>query len=655
MESFETDITVDRIDKEPLRVLVNEKTTELYGWTAESLASPVPDEDYGYSWPKGVTQWFIEAYGYRHGGLGGHDKLYHMVNMIKIDVPSFQFTARGYINSNALRVLKACCEHPDLGIAGAASTGKTYPVGAWVYEDWKSAPQATLAFVCTTSLAASEDRIWGAIVKMHQESTIKVGVHIPHKNVIAWGKFTDKAIDRDFNAAIKAVAIPEGNEGKKAIAQLRGRKQLNVTLVLDELPEMEKYALRGAVNLEANVADEQINAFGLRVIGIGNPMDENDAHGEMLRPDHPLGFKSITKNTPEWKTRTGWAIFLNGEWSPNFEAPESEPIPFPRLTNRKVLARMLERCHGNPNSLEYWRNAIGFWPNAGVVKTVLTSEIIIAKNANKNLKWRTITRKKVAGFDTGFSAGGDKCVLRIGEVGRDEFNRMVLSCGKEFIFHVEVGDDFETSIARQVVDTLIKEGVDPDGFGMDVNGDGGKILAAIIRYWIEKNRNAVNVVAISSMEAPSERIVSNVDRRQCKEAFDRKVTEYWMMVREAVLCEVIRNFPLVNERDNSLTDVADQFFSRTFEIKGKKFSIESKDDYIERTSKGSPDNADAMAYMVEMARRHGLEFETPSDTDRVKERSKQREIEKVFSRVDRGDDSGYESDDWGEPDGLLAA
>jgi len=376
------------------KALVNEKITELYGWTAESLAAPVPETDYGIPVLKKQVQYFRESYAYRQGGLGNtgpvalqgdvslvHDKLYHMVNMIKLDLPFFQFTNRGYINSSALRVLKACCEEDDLGIAGAASTGKTFPVGAYILEDWKSAPHATLSFVCTTSMAASEDRIWGAIVKMWQNSEYKIGTYVPHKYVIAYGKFSDSASDRDFNSAIKALAIEQGREGAKAIDTLRGRKQLNVRLVFDELPEMETYVMKGAVNLESNTRNEEINAWGLQVIGIGNPSNENDAHGQMCKPADPLGYKSVNPSVPLWKTRTGACIFLNGEWSPNFEAPENEPVPFPRLTNRAGLAKMLARCHGNENSLEYWRNAIGFWPTLGIIQTVLTEELLNKREA----------------------------------------------------------------------------------------------------------------------------------------------------------------------------------------------------------------------------------------------------------------------------------
>ena len=641
------------ISEPTTKVLVNERILELYGWTAQKLKDPVPENDYGMKWPKGTDQYFKEIWGYRAGGIGGLTQFDHMVNMIKLDLPFFQFESMGYINSAALRVIHACCKYNDLGIAGAASTGKTFPVAAFILEDWKSAPHSTLSFVCTTSLAASEDRIWGAIVKQWQQSKYKIGTYIAHKAVIVFGAFSESATDRDFNSAIKAVAVPKGEEGKKSVANFRGRKQLNVRLVYDELPEMDLYVTDGAINLESNTPNVEINAFGLKVIGIGNPFNPNDAHGQMCRPSHPLGYRSVNQNTPEWETRTGHCIFLSGLWSPNFEAPPEDPVPFPRLTNRVGLANMLKRAHNNPNSLEYFRNAIGFWPSATVIQTVLTKELIVENEAHKGSEkkflWKPGERQIICGFDIGWTAGGDACVAQFFEMGTVEGGKKVLSWLTERVYLPEMDVEFEDSIAKQVVDDCRRLGVKPDQFGMDISGDGGKMLAAIIRYWLKFNPDAAQVIPISSMGSPSERIFSSVDPRKCIDVFDRRVTEYWMMVREGVLCQVIKNIPLVNENDNQPHQIVEQFSTRIYQIKNKKFSIETKKEMKERTKGASPDNADGFSYGVEVARRHGLTFTTPTDQKRSEERRKSQII--FSSQYD--EKNNYKTDSWGED--LIAA
>lgn len=630
---------------EAMTTIVNDRVHSYFGYTAKQLSDPVPKNDYGIQWPAGTSQWFKEAYAYGEGGLDGHEKWHHMVNMIRIDLPMFAFVSDGYINTEALRVIRSCCMHNDLGVAGAASAGKTFPIAAYILQDWKSAANKTLTFVCTTTMEASEDRIWGAIVKLFQNSTVKIGTYVPHRHLIVYGKFSDSAQDRELNASIKALAIPKGKEGETAIDTIRGRKQDRIRLVFDELPEMGLYVLRSAVNLEANDV--------LQVIGIGNPSSHLDAHGQMLMPKHPLGFASINKETPEWETRTGWAIFLNGEWSPNFQAPEGAKVPFRFLTHRGKLKRMLIRCHGNKESLDYYRNAIGFWPDSTISVTVLTLDLIREHKCEEGkVLWRSTKRKRICGFDTSFTIGGDLCVAQFGEVGEDIHGRTIVKWLKEVVYMVQAHGVFEDQIAKLVVDDCIQYGVDPDGFGMDISADGGKIMRAIIRYWLDKNRSAAEVVPLSSMEKPSERRVSNVDQRKCNEAFDRRVTEYWMMVREAVLTENIKGLTILD--GGQVRPMINELCTRTYSIRGKKFSVETKDDMKERTLGTSPDRADAFCYMIEMARRHGLILQSPEDDlrhhEEQEEFSEQRHTqqEELYT---------YQSDDWGErdPDDLLAA
>jgi hypothetical protein len=621
--------------------LVNERIVEFLGWTVESLSAPVAENDYGKQWPQGTGQYFKELYAYSVGGMDGHPASWHMINAIKLDLPHVKMTNNGYINTTFLRVVNEFCLEPDLAIAGAASSGKTFPIAVCMLEDWKASPSNTLTFVCTTSLGASEDRIWGAIVGLFNKGVFKCGAHIAHKYVIAWDNLSDDASDREYNAAIKAVAIPPGEEGKKAIDTLRGRKNKRVRLVFDELPEMGLYATNAAVNLESNSGENE-----LRVIYIGNPHRHDDAHGAVCRPDDPRGYKAINKTTEKWKTRTGAAIFMNGEWSPNFQAPPDEPIPFPYLTNRKVLAKMLKRCHGNRDSIEYYRNAIGFWPDSSVSETVLTTDIILAYGANLRKKWKTNEKTRVGGLDVGFGRGGDLCVLQIGDFGVTVDNRRVLQHTKEHIIMPPATGVFEEEVAKQVVDICRMENVAPDNLGMDISSDGGKIYREIVRYWLALgNKRAANVVAISSMGRPSERIVSNVDPRKCSEAFDRQVTEYWMMIREGVMTKCIMGIPLV---EGEVCELVEELCARLYEIKAKKFSIETKPDMKTRL-KRSPDRADAFAYMVEMARRIGLAFLSPDDVERRDERKRQREEKKSSEAF-----SGYEEDDWGEGDEEAA-
>lgn len=611
--------------------LVNERITEFLGWTAESLTNSVPDDDYGYDWAHGTIQYTKELYAYERGGIGGHDAFYHMINCIKLDLPSVDMVKDGYVNSSFLEVINACCKYKDLAIAGSASSGKTFPVSCFVLQDWKSAPQKTLTFVCTTSMGAAEDRIWGAIVKRWQEARHKVGDYIPHKYCIAWGKFSDDASDREYNSAIKALAIPAGSEGQKAIDTTRGRKQKRTMVVFDELPEMGGYVMQANVNLESNPLH--------RSIGIGNPHKKDDAHGELCKPADTRGWDSINRSSRQWETRSGHCLFLNGELSPNFEAPLEDPIPFPYLTNRLTLAKMLKRCYGNANSVEYFRNAIGFWPEVTTIETVLTVDTILNFKAHEKAIWNGTKRKKLCGFDAAFTLGGDLCVAQFGELGFDANGRQVIQYTKELVFSPDQNSIFEIQVAKWIVDSCIAEKVSPNCLGMDIGGDGGKIMREIIRYWIEIDRTATEIFPISSMGRPTDRLCSSIDPRKCSDVYDRRVTEYWMAVRDGVLSQTIKNLPVYAFAavDNQMIQ---ELCARTYSVVNKtKLSIETKKDFKARL-RHSPDRSDALCYLIEMARRSGLVFRSPAETDRMK--AKKESPRQAFAHAN------YNSDDWGE-------
>lgn len=623
-----------------------------YDYKADDFLILPQDNDYGFDWPDGTFQLTKELYGFLVGGIGGLRKFDHLIRAIRLQWPDkIEFVSKGILNTNLMRVLWACCYEKDLGIAGAASAGKTFPVAAYILIDWMAAPSRTLTFVCTTSLQASDDRIWGTIVSLYKEAIVKYGTLIDYKKAIVFGGIEEtSASEREYKCAIKALAIEAGLEGQKAIDTTRGRKNGRVRLWFDELPEMGTYVTKARVNLSAN-PDFQCG-------GIGNPNRPTDAHGELLKPDHPDGFQSINENTPEWKTRTGKAIFLSGRWSPNFLVNEKEPIPFIYMTNHEMLERMRVLCYGNVESVEYRRNAIGFWPTGKNEQTILSTMLIRAYGADKIPTLGNVKRTAVSGLDLGFSVGGDECVGQFADIAEDFNGRKVLIPTHTRVYMPLDGEVFEKSIAKQYVDDCIRFNVKPSGVGLDISADGGKVAQEIIKYWLDdpglkaagtNSPDAYNIVAISSMGKASERIVSDIDRVPCSVRYDRRVTEYWFNVRTGVLSGVIKGMDLESA-------YVSQFCLRLYWKQRDKLYIETKDDMKLRLggSEGhSPDHADGFAYMVEMALRNGLEFVTEARWQErminVRRDNARRRHGSSFSLVNEKIGS-YSSNSWGEPD-----
>ena len=554
----------------------------------------------------------------------------HFIKAVQLQWPTeVSIKSRGYMNHQLLRTIEELCNNDDVVLAGAASMGKSFPVGLWVLLDWCSAPTSTSSWVATTTIGASEDRIWGIISKLWKCARIKIGNLMDYRHMIVWGG-GDGDDQKDYRNAIKALAFPQGNEGQKAIDTTRGRKNSRIRLALDELPEMEMGALTARVNLSSN--NDKV------FIGIGNPSAGDNPHTRWACPKGQTNFDSVSMDMDKWETETGVCLFYNGMRSPNFQAPPGEPPPFPFLMDREKQAQMLKQCYGDENAIDYVRNAIGWWPKSGFAQTILTADLIRNANTNQEPLWDSEGLVKVAGFDTAFTAGGDRCVLTIGTLGyvRGTKNR-VLYVNKQHNIQLSAREtaEFENQLAVEVVRICRESGVAPKRFGMDVSGDGGRVGQAIIREWLKTDHNGHSIVLISSMGKPTDRIAAEVDKRPCKDVYDRLVSEFHYSAYHGFKSRAIWGIDYASELGRELC-------LRRYTLKTRKIAIETKADFKARIGY-SPDLADSFVYCLEMARKYGLVFignDKPVPTNRFWARD-----EKPAQVVDEGD---YGVDDWGE-------
>jgi hypothetical protein len=604
-------------------------------------------QKYGVKFPENMDELGIELYCYSisRGEFGKEYCVKHNINLsdFKLLSPSEHFLNavklqwptevsiynRGYTNTQLIRTLDELCSNTDICLAGAASMGKSFPVALWVYLDWCSAPHCTSSWVATTTLGASEDRIWGIISKLWKSARVQFGKLIDYRHMIVWGGASNDE-DKDYRNAIKALAFQSGNEGQKAIDTTRGRKNDRVRLALDELPEMELGAITARVNLSAN--------NDVTFIGIGNPSAGDNPHTRWAMPKGHSNFDSVSPDMDKWETETGVCLFYNGMKSPNFDAPAHEPSPFPFLMDRKKQEIMLKQCYGDENAIDYVRNAIGWWPKSGFAQTILTADLIRNADTNEEPLWDSEGFTKVAGFDTAFTVGGDRCVLTIAKLGfvRGTRNRVMwLESQKVIQLSANAAAEFEIQLATEVVSLCRAAGVQPSKFGMDVSGDGGRVGQAIIREWLRFESSGAAIALISSMGKPTERIAAEVDRRPCKDVYDRLVSEYYYSVYHAFKSRVLYGIDPASE-------LARELCLRRYTIKNKKIAIETKDDLKGRTGY-SPDLSDSLIYAHEMARRNGLVFignDKPVPTNRFWAR------EEKLADVSQDDD--YGSDDNGD-------
>lgn len=563
----------------------------------------------------------------------------HCVNACQILYrEGLDIQVRGYINTNTLRVLEALCLYDDVGIAGNAGSSKTTPCAAWLVQDWLALPSVTTSLVASTALQDSERRIWGRVNSMYKNASKvmkamggTLGELIEYRKTIVYGELYEKDAEREYLNSISAIAYPRGEEGNKALDKTRGTHNERVRLVVDELPEMDSNVNDVRFNLKTNI--------DFVYVGIGNPASGMNPHSELCTPDDPREWEAVNKEMESWKTRTGVCVFLSGERSPNFQAPEHEPPPFPYLLTRELQKEMLELALGDPLNYHYWRNCIGFWPPDDVTPNVISRSFIANAKTNYVPEWHSDTFT-ICGFDPGFTAGGDRCAATFAEMGKDSLGTFLCHYKGTKEYYPRVGEVFEESIARQIVKDCIDAGVAPSKFGMDISSDGGKMMQAIILEWQKHDpANGGHVIPISSSGTPSDRLVSKQDKRTCKEAYDRRITEYWFSVREAIGTKVLWGIDL--RAHKKLTD---ELCERMYVHKGSKVSVETKKEMKARL-KHSPDLADSLVMAIEVARRSGLEMIREGDNEPEEEEISQ-ELKDYFKSLQSPEEQEPEQDDY---------
>lgn len=529
----------------------------------------------------------------------------HMINAFQLIYGNeVMLQSHGIPNNYTLDIVDLFCNENDWGIAGCASSGKTFSIAACIVIDWICAPEVTATYVASTSLEASEDRLWGKVASMYRlamrnmqaqfGSKAVIGHLIDYRRAIVYEDLASKDGDRDWGRSIKALAFPKGGEGKRAVENTRGRKSKRMRLFLDELAEMDLFALDTRVNLGRN----EDFIFG----GMANPSNTiNNPHTELCQPDDPMEWDSVNRYTKKWKTRTGVAIHLSGEDSPNFKVSDPKITPYPHYLTKRGEDLALKQCYGNKNALEYWRNVYGWWPDSSVELTIFSKQFIQGCDISWEPVWSDKT-KVVCGFDPAFTAGGDRCAATFCRYGPNDTGRRIGFYLGTHEYTSSVGDVFEESIAQQVVSDCLRYGVHPRDFGLDISGDGGKMMRAIIIEWSRFNPEAMFLFPISSMGMPTERRISNLDKRTCKEAYDRLVTEYWFAVHTSMSTK-----SLVGIDVDKHANMVNELCSRLYYHKGRKVAVEKKVDMKQRLKK-SPDLADSLTYAVQMLRRAGLEF-----------------------------------------------
>lgn len=544
----------------------------------------------------------------KQGGLGRYG---HLKNICKLVLPDLKWNP--WLES----IIETLCDgsigrvnpiRREIVLAGCMAAGKTFGVGLFCFIWWICDPNNSIVWLTSTSAKMVRKRIWPVIQEFYREA---------NKNESIPGNLLDstttlQARKGDDKHAIFAKAIGEGDP-MSAANDIQGVHAPREIVVLDEATDVRRPILTAIHNLEGGCQE-------LIVVYIGNAVSRFDPLGEAMEPDG--GWDKITVESERWETKNGgYCLHFDGLKSPNVVAGKTL-YPF-IYTYENFIADQKK----DQNSVEFWMYVRGF-PAPDSVSNCVMSESLIEKHGATGVLTFRDKKRAVSGLDPGFE--GDGCIQVFGEMGilaGDGPERIGVQITE--VSRIEVSavsrEPRDFQIARQVVENCKTRGVAPECFGSDSTGTGRGVFAIIFEIWSSE------IKRVEFGGGATDKPASQDDPRPGHLVYDRRVTELLYSVREFVVSRQLAGLtkPIIM-----------QFSNRRVRQSNRMWSVETKKEYKKRHTH-SPDEGDALAVMVEVARQLGA---TSMGTSAMRAQIRLQEIAEiahdVYSPEDRTEDQG---------------
>lgn len=487
-------------------------------------------------------------------------------------------------------------ESSQIMVMGAASVGKSFSLGVWMYLDWLRDPENTNVKVVGPSEDHLEKNLFSHLVNLHQTaaipspgSCIRLGITLDlHKR----------------DAGIYGVVVPIG---KKAPAKLQGikvkprakphptlGKMTRLRIMLEEAEDIPTGIWEDVSNILSNT--DGVEQF--KIFAAFNPKDQNGACGVRCEP--PDGWGSFDLDSSfRWKSRRGWDVVrLDGMQVENVK--EGKMI-FPGLQTRTGIERIIANA-GGYNTKGYYTFARGAFPKEGADLVIIPTHLI----ADIQGEFVFMESRPVAGVDIALE-GEDNAVMTVGRYGlasgwrrrstkefpEGEVVHFTTEDGRRVHKHViQIDQQFrlpkaETlTMARRIRDTCEQAGVDPEWLCVDRTVNGAGVHDYLKATWGP-------VKGVNPAFSASEIKILSEDTELPVDLYERLVTELWYAARKFIEHNLVKISPTVpTER------LFHELTTRQFNPSARgKIKVEAKSEYKSRGNK-SPDFADSLTLMI---------------------------------------------------------
>ena len=488
-------------------------------------------------------------------------------------------------------------ETSQMMVMGAASVGKSFSLGVWLYLDWLRDPENTNVKVVGPSEDHLEKNLFSHLVNLHQTAAVP-----SPGNCIRLGITLD-AHKRD--AGIYGVVVPIG---KKAPAKLQGIKvkprakphptlgrMTRLRIMLEEAEDIPVGIWEDVSNILSNT--DGVEQF--KIFAAFNPKDQNGACGVRCEPMEGGWGTFDLDSSFRWKSRRGWDVVrLDGMQVENVK--ENRMI-YPGLQTRAGLDRIIANA-GGFNTKGYYTFARGAFPKEGADLVIIPTSLI----ADIQGEYVFLESRPVAGVDIALE-GDDNAIMTVGRYGLasgwrrrptkehpdGEVVHFRSESGQRLQKHViQIDQQFrlpkaETlTMARRIRETCERAGVDPEWLCVDRTVNGAGVHDYLKATWGP-------VKGINPSFSASEIKILNEDTELPVDLYERLVTELWYAARKFIEHNLVKISPTVpTER------LFHELTTRQFNTSARgKIKVEAKSEYKSRGNK-SPDFADSFTILL---------------------------------------------------------
>lgn len=507
--------------------------------------------------------------------------------------------------SSVKEIFEALFTEAQVLVQGAASMGKSFSIGVWMYLDWRRDPANTNIQIVGPSEEHLKTNLFSHLINLHNSSAIP-----------GPGRVTDMCIaldPHDKYAGIKGVVIPLG---KKSAGRLQGvkvkpretphptlGKMTRLRVVLEEAENIHVGVWDDIINLSANAANKQ----QFKVVGAYNPKDRTSQVGVRAEPIE--GWQKVDIETSRrWWSKRGWLVVrLDGHRSENVVLGWEK---YPGLQTEKGLETLTLNA-GGQNTAGWFTMARGWYPEEGVDSVIIPAGLLTDEECRGEYIFME-EPENVMAVDSALE-GGDNAIVKLGRYGRasgvrkmptlthpeGEVQHFADPRGKRVFRMVLQVDQIiplpkgrTEAVGENVIRIARASGVKPEWLGIDRTGNGAGIHDYV------RSRYGDAVKGINGSTSSTEMRILTEDKLLPCDEYTLLCTELWFAVKKWLQVGALK-FGFAVPGTPLFSELAGRRFIQP--MGNPRVKVEPKSAYKSRGNP-SPDRADTLTILLHVVR-----------------------------------------------------